>query len=164
MQIFETITKYEIIPLVSLMPPPDDREEEPEKTAQSSTASTGLNLPSDPREFGKLIKNTRKRSGKNQADFAEELGIDQSTLSRLERGASWTEQYKVFAQLVGRIGFEPKKGNKYLSALQFRDLLQEYVNANNYFSDEVERERVISVLDDLFQTLLGLSRSDKEES
>ncbi len=148
----------------SSSPVDPDHKKPREKRAQEESSTSGLTLPSDPREFGKLIKETRKRSGLNQAKFANEIGIDQSTLSRLERGASWTEQYKVFSKLVGRIGFEAKKGRDYLSALQFGDLLEEYVNANNYFTDELEREKVISHLDGLFRTFLSLWRSSKEES
>ena len=53
--------------------------------------------------FGKVVAELRKRAGMGQDDFADEIGVSQPTLSRIERGKVLPDAlvYKRIAEAVG---------------------------------------------------------------
>lgn len=57
-------------------------------------------------DIGQRLREARKLRGISQEDMADALGIHRRTVSRFERGETWTISLDVFNRWTGLLGFE----------------------------------------------------------
>jgi transcriptional regulator with XRE-family HTH domain len=121
-------------------------------------------FPKDQKSLGRLIVARRKKLKLTQQELAKLLKIHQGTLSRVENGA-WTEQYELLLRIRNWLNVDVGKEEKsYLKAVQFRDLIREYMNARAEPADPQARDECIRVLEavyDAFTKLKGTEEYDE---
>lgn len=72
-----------------------------------TTGSNGQDLKWDPPFHAHRLVTARRRLGLNQGDVARLLGVDQSTVSRLERGEMQSPPWKLVIQACLHLNLEP---------------------------------------------------------
>ena len=67
----------------------------------------------DSRMKPEAIKSFRKASNWSQSDLAQQLGVDQATVSRAERGVPMARPAELLLhRLMGDVGFDPSAGQE----------------------------------------------------